>query len=56
MKKITLSTVKNSLKRDELRNVKGGSGNYACQCARDFCNWLGMKTNCYDNTCCFRNY
>lgn len=26
MKKLNLKTVKNSLKRDELRNVKGGSG------------------------------
>ena len=45
MKKISLSTVKNSMRRDELRAIRGGS---ACKssCVSSFCYFYGMKAEC----------
>lgn len=45
MKKISLSTVKNSMRRDELRAIKGGS---ACinRCVSAICYWYGMSAEC----------
>ena len=45
MKKISLSTVKNSMRRDELRAIKGGS---ACRstCSAPFCSMYGYKAEC----------
>lgn len=45
MKKISLSTVKKSMRRDELRAIKGGS---ACinRCVSAICYWYGMSAEC----------
>lgn len=45
MKKISLNTVKNSMKRDEMRAIKGGS---ACKspCNAPFCQLYGYKAEC----------
>ncbi len=54
MKKISLKTVKNSMKRDEMRSVKGGSGWENCPYSSPSCNWKGrsfLNTRA-DFTCC----
>ena len=52
MKKISLSTVKNSMRRDELRAIKGGSGSN-CGCYAAFCsNSYKAKCNIYPVVCC----
>ncbi len=53
MKKINLKTVKNSLKRDEMRNVKGGSG-WGClsSCSNNIhCAMTGNCPICYNGYC-----
>ena len=56
MKKISLKTVKNSMKRDEMRNVKGGSGGQNCYCWSFQCAWKGVSMDCngYAWNCCNR--
>lgn len=52
MKKISLSTVKNSIRRDELRAIRGGS---ACSfvCYSYACSQFGYRTECgYPIRCC----
>jgi len=44
MKKISLKSIKEGLKRDEMRNIRGGSGNGACMQS----GWLCLR----DNQCC----
>lgn len=56
MKKLNLKTVKNSLKRDELRNVKGGSGGYDCVLNSNRCGLaIYLNTN-LRGQCCFGGY
>ena len=54
MKKISLKTVKSSMKRDEMRSIKGGSGN--CTQRTLGCYYQGSKlwfnTTAY-YACCF---
>ncbi len=54
MKKISLSTVKNSMRRDELRAIKGGSACiHGCKGA-PICDLYGYKSECGSNppVCC----
>lgn len=46
---ITLSKIKNSLKRDELRTISGGSGSWWCVCAGGAN--IGSAPNCSASTC-----
>ncbi|MBB6371524.1 hypothetical protein [Chryseobacterium shigense] len=51
MKKISLSTVKNSMKRDEMRTIKGGCG--YCGCWAYYCSASGKSSYCtYLGGCC----
>ena len=43
MKKLNLETVKSSLKRDEMRSVKGGSGGGYCSKTVVACSWSTGK-------------
>jgi len=56
MQKISLKTVKNSLKRDEMRAIKGGSGRN-CSCSRPVCSMYGGTADCdapwYGKICCY---
>ncbi len=56
MKKLNLKTIRNSLKREELRVLKGGSGGYDCVRNSNSCGVTYYFSMNLRGQCCFGGY